>query len=409
MQLTGFRNMQSSLPALVALMLSLVTATWAASKETTLHSFNCDTEGCGPFGALVLDATGNLYGTTGGTVFKLARPATPGRLWTLSVLHWFTLKEGEGLFAGVVFDTMGDLYGTAVDGGTHDVGTVFELSPGSDGWTETTLYNFCSEGGGYCTDGEHPFAGVVVDRQGNVYGLTRDAGPYNGGVAFELTQGSGGWTETVLYGFGAKSDDGGGPYFAPVFDGAEKHLYGTTEFGPTGRFGTVFQLRPTSGGWKERVLHSFRGGDGSLPYGGLVLDAARNLYGTTSQGGPHNQGTVFKLSPGAHGHWKETLVYDFPNIQQGGYPLGTLAIDKQGTLYGIAGGGGGCGGTCGLIYQLAPQAHGKWKYAVLHKFNGSDGMWPQGGLVLDKQQKHLYGTTKYGGAYDAGVVFEVTP
>jgi uncharacterized repeat protein (TIGR03803 family) len=164
------------------------------------------------------------------------------------------------------------------------------------------------------------------------------------------------------------------------------------------------------------VLHSFQGqskGDGSLPYGDLVLDHAGNLYGTTTEGGPTGQGTVFKLSPAAHGQWKETILYAFPNIQNGGYPQGTLAIDKGGALYGIAGGGNNCDGVaCGLIYKLAPQPRGKWKYSVVHKFNGPDGMWPQGGVILDKEEKHLYGTTEYGGAdYTGangyGVVFQI--
>lgn len=395
----------------MALIVVLVTAASAASKEKTLYNFDCNTGMCGPLGALVFDASGNLYGTTGGTIFEVTPDRGAATGWTLSVLHWFTLKEGQGIFAGVVFDASGNLYGTAVGGGVYDEGAIFELSPGSDGWTENTLYSFCSQGG-YCTDGQHPFPGVIVDKTGVVYGVTRDGG-YNGvgGVAFKLTPGSDGWAERVIHTFGRKSGDGGDPYFAPAF-GKAGHLFGSTWGGgdPVCDCGVVFELAPVVGGWHERVLYTFKGEyhEGN-PYGGLVVDTAGDLYGTTTYGGSHNQGTVFKLSPSSYGHWNKTTLYDFPNIQDGGYPLGTLAIDRHGALYGIAGGGGGCGGTCGLIYKLAPQAHGKWKYTVLHKFNGSDGMWPQGGVVLDKQQKHLYGTTQHGGANSGGVVFEITP
>ncbi len=404
---------------LISAALVLAASASAIPKEKVLHSFACTPDACAPQATVVLNRHGHLYGTTSGgggaghgAVYELTRTSSR---WTESVIYGFTGSGGYNPNAPVIVDRAGNLYGAAAAGGTHDEGTAFELSPDSNGWAETTLYDFCSRGSGYCTDGEDPWAGLVLDETGNVYGVTREGGLYGGGIAFELTPGSNGWTENILYSFCAKfvqfCNDGVQPYFAPIRD-ANGNLFGTTEYGGIANFGIAFEILPMAGGgWKERVLHSFQGhgkDDGSLPYGGLVFDHSGNLYGTTTEGGPTGQGTVFKLSPASHDRWKETILYSFPNIQNGGYPQGTLAIDKSGALYGIAGGGGGCGGTCGLIYKLAPQPHGKWKYSVVYKFNGPDGMWPQGGVILDKEEKHLYGATEYGGAYGYGVVYEIT-
>ncbi len=399
-------------PVLLSAVLGFTVFATAAPKEKVLHSFGCAPDACAPQATVVLDGHGHLYGTTSGggsagagAVYQLTlRP----EVWSENIIYSFTEPDGCSPYAPLTLRS-GELYGTTLCGGAHDAGVVFELTPDSGGWTATVLYSFCSQG--YCTDGEDPWAGVVMDAAGNLYGVTREGGPYNGGVAFELTPSSGGWAETVIHGFGENPKDGGQPYFAPIFD-KSGNLYGTTKFGGTQQWGTVFELSPSSdGSWAEQVLLRFKGNkhDGINPYGGLVFDAAGHLYGTTTGGGAHGQGTIFKLTRGTRGRWKETVLYSFPNIQDGAYPQGTLAIDKGGALYGIAGGGGGCGGTCGLIYKLAPQAHGKWKYSVVYKFNGTDGMWPQGGVILDKAEKHLYGTTEYGGDYGYGVVFEITP
>ncbi len=354
-----------------------------------------------------MDPAGHLYGTAGGAaVFELTHGR---RSWSEKDIFSLDVQDGDGLTAPLILDPAGDLYGTAVGGGAHDDGTAFDLSPGSDGWMIDVLHSFDLTYHG--SDGSSPWAGLVRDETGNVYGLTREGGIHGGGIAFELTPGSDGWTEAVIYGFGENPNDGNSPYFAPVFDKLG-NLYGTTKSGGLQQWGTVFELSPTSAGsWKEQVLLRFKGNkhDGIVPYGGLVFDAAGRLYGTTTGGGAHGQGTVFKLTRGPGDRWKETVLFSFPNVENGAYPQGTLAIDKAGALYGIAGGGGGYGGTCGLIYRLAPQAHGKWKYSVVYKFNGADGMWPQGGVILDKEEKHLYGATEYGGAYGNGVVFEITP
>ncbi|HXR38675.1 MAG TPA: choice-of-anchor tandem repeat GloVer-containing protein [Terracidiphilus sp.] len=387
----------------------------AAPKEKVLHSFSCTPDACVPQATVVLDRNGHLYGTTSGggtggagTVYEVALGSHSS---TETVIYSFTGSGGYTPYAPLIVDPAGNLFGTATSGGTHDDGTAFELSPGSNGWTIDVLHSFDLTYHG--SDGSSPWAGLVMDETGNLYGLTREGGIYGGGIAFELTPGSNGWTETILYSFCAKFGefcyDGSEPYFAPVLDDSG-NVYGTTWAGGSDNLGTVFEISPVAGGgWKERVLHSFGGIDGAQPYGGLVFDAAGNLYGTT-QGGPTGQGTVFKLTPGPHGRWRQTILYTFPHIQDGVYPQGTMARDKAGALYGIAGGGNDCGGVaCGVVYKLAPQTHGKWKYSVLYKFNGPDGIWPQGGVILDKQERHLYGATESGGAYGYGVVFEITP
>ncbi|MGA8876750.1 MAG: choice-of-anchor tandem repeat GloVer-containing protein [Candidatus Korobacteraceae bacterium] len=235
-----------------------------------------------------------------GTVFELTPAAGGG--WTEGVLHNFTYYDGQQPWAGPIFDAAGNLYGTtyygglylACPGGASDCGTVFELMPGGGRWGETILHNFGTGG-----DGFSPTAGLILDAAGNLYGTTYGGGTYNqyGGTVFELTPGVGGWTETLLHSFG-NGTDGEAPDGALVFDTAG-NLYGTTGGGGTYGGGTVFELTPTvGGGWTEQVLHNFGNGvDGANPYTGLIFDAAGNLYGTTQSGGNHGAGTVFELTP----------------------------------------------------------------------------------------------------------------
>ncbi len=406
MSLRPAKPLRSVFLSALCTLLACVAVASAAPREKVIYTFNPNKGEGGSLAALDIDSAGNLYGISG-VAFELS---PSGRGWTETDLYSF---GGFGSSAPLIVDQSGNLYGTTTNGGAHDYGTAFELSPGSNGWTEDVLHSFDLVYHG--TDGAYPWAGLVMDETGNLYGVTREGG-YNGvaGVAFELTPGSDGWSEQVIHDFGRRAGDAGEAYFAPVFDKTEQHLFGTGEYGGPDDLGAVFEIsRTTGGGWKERVLHSFQGqskGDGALPYGGLVFDRAGNLYGTTTEGGPTGQGTVFKLTPAAHGRWKETILYAFPDCSMGCYPQGTLAIDKSGAFYGIGGGGNDCDGVaCGLIFKLAPHPGGKWKYGVLYKFTGSDGEWPQGGVILDKSEKHLYGATEYGGAYGYGVVFEITP
>jgi uncharacterized repeat protein (TIGR03803 family) len=274
--------------------------------EKVLHSFGNGTDGIGPRGSLVFDGAGNLYGTTydggkyylyGGTVFKLT-PKVDGS-WKEKVLHSFgNGADGDQPYANLIFDAAGNLYGTTFVGGTYNGGTVFELTPqAGGGWTESLSYSF---GGG--TDAAMPYAGLIFDAAGNLYGTTVEGGAYSGGTAFELKpQAGGGWTENLLYSFG-KGKDAAAPSAGLIFD-ASGNIYGTTSEGGTYGGGTVFELTPQAGGgWKEKVLHSFGNGtDGDRPNANLIFDAAGNLYGATSEGGTNNDGTVFELTPQAGG------------------------------------------------------------------------------------------------------------
>jgi uncharacterized repeat protein (TIGR03803 family) len=385
--------------------------------ETVLHSFGNGSDGAESFGNLIFDGAGNLYGTTAyggvhgyGTVFEMKTNGSGG--WTETVLRSFAGSfhetEGASPFAGLILDTAGNLYGTTVNGGISE-GTVFELSPnGSGGWTESMIYSFNFNG----TDGGNPAYGALIsDGAGNLYGTASAAGAYDSGMLFELTpNGGGGWTEKVLHNFGLGTD-GSGPESSLVFDAAG-NLYGTTVAGGIHNGGVAFEFSPDgSGGWTEKVLHSFGNGtDGFYPFDNLVIDGFGNLYGTTYGGGIHSYGTVFELSPNGSGGWTERVLHSFNlNGADGALPYDGLAIDSAGNLYGTTpyGGINYLGGT---VFELSPNGSGGWREKVLHSFNynGTDGAFPTGGLILDAAN-NLYGTTEQGGIHSQGTVFELTP
>jgi uncharacterized repeat protein (TIGR03803 family) len=344
-----------------------------------------------------------------GVVFQLWRHADGE--WAETVLYSFQGGDGDGSdpHGGVVFVASGNLYGTTTKGGAYNYGTAFEVTPGSSGLAESLLYSFGAQGG----DGGEPNAGPAMDKDGNLYGTT----PYGGdadayGTVYQLTPGSGGWEESVLYGFTGNSGDGDGyaPYAGVILD-ANGNLYGTTEVGGyqcgSSSYGTVYELAPESGGqWRETILFRFNGKNGQFPGdGALYMDRHGALYGTTENGGSYG-GVVFKLTPKGNGHWKETTIYDFQGGANGWLPGAGVVMDKSGNLYGTTDGGGV---GCGVIYRLAPELKGKWRYTVLHTFGvGSDGCAPAGNLVLDKKG-NLYGGTVLGGTTGNGVIFEITP
>ena len=241
----------------------------------------------------------------------------------------------------LLFDAFGNLYGTA-GGGTDSAGTVFELARDSGGvWREKILHSFASDG----VDGEVPSGeSLISDSAGNLYGTTTEGGAHNVGTVFELspqaapaTQ----WTENVIYTFLPSPDDGQKPFAGLVMDAAG-NLFGTTLFGGRGGDGTVFELTPNNdGSWTESILHEFKGPDGYGPMSTLALDSAGNLYGTTGSGGARSEGTVFELSPSGDGKWTETVLYsffDFPT--DGWFPSGGVIRDSAGNLYGVTANGG---------------------------------------------------------------------
>jgi uncharacterized repeat protein (TIGR03803 family) len=420
----------------ITVILAIAPGALAQNKYKTLHKFENFTRGQSPMAGVIFDKAGNLYGTTSGggnlgcggpggcgLVFRLT-PNQNGS-WKESVLYSFcsltNCADGFDPEAGLIIDQEGNLYGTTWGGGTPGAGVIFKLSQNSGGgWTESVVYNFCSVSN--CSDGVDPAAGLIFDAAGNLYGTTWHGGVHELGVVFKLTRHSGGkWTEAVLHGF--TGSDGMFPAASLILDAAG-NLYGTT-FGGGSRncvngCGVAFELTPTSNGsWKEKVLHRFTGGkDGFLPFGGLILDGAGNLYGTANEGGedkcgPYSCGLVFQLTPNARGKWKKTVVHYFTGGKDGGYPVSGLILDAAGNLYGTTQSGGNlnyCNGFgCGVVFKLTPGSNGGWKETALHAFENHPGFDPWGGLIFD-QAGNLYGTTYGGDGFTSfGSVFEIAP
>jgi uncharacterized repeat protein (TIGR03803 family) len=403
----------------IAVVTLMTTTRAAAQEESVLYSFDKISE---PYAGLIFDASGNLYGTTlfggdygYGSVFELLPQAGGG--WSEQTLHSFTKKGGDGFYpvAGLVLDAAGNLYGTAQDGGAYQhYGIVFELVRNENGsWDEEILHSFNLNG----RDGVHPLAGLIFDAAGNLYGTTSYGGIYANGTVFELLPKPGGrWGEKIVHNFFNNFVDGVTPYAGLIFD-ASGNLYGTTTVGGAycSQCGTVFKLaRKPGGDWSEEILHSFNfnGADGVQPYGGLVFDPAGNLYGTTANGGVYNEGTVFELSTAAGGRWSEKILHDFSDAgTDGAQPLAGLILDAAGNLYGTTSFGGASGE--GTVFELLPSAGGSWTEETLHSFldNGVDGDRPYYAPVVFDAWGNLYGTTYAGGSSPSGggAVFEVTP
>jgi uncharacterized repeat protein (TIGR03803 family) len=390
--------------------------------------------------AVIMDASGNLYGTTMlggaynnhicafggdgfegcGTVYELS--PTPEGGWLETVLYEFTDgKDGDFPTGSLIIDTAGNLYGTANGGqGTcyssnnpviDGCGVVFELSPGANGtWTEKTLYSFT---GG--ADGGAPANTLSLDQSGNLYGATLMGGnnslcssPWQSpgcGVVFEISPKAGNWSESVLYAFKGESD-GTSPTSGVVID-AEGNLYGEAAGGTLN--GVVYELSPTSeGNWTETVLNDFS--TESSPFGGLTFDAAGNLYGATYYGASE----VFELSPAAGGIWSYSVVHAFTGIWDGSAAF-PVVLDSAGNVYGTTVyGGGNCGmwsgsvsSGCGVAYEVS-KTDGKWKETVLYDNHSGAGMGPSGGVVEDAFG-NFYGTTSAGGDYAWGTIYETSP
>jgi hypothetical protein len=381
----------------------------AQSTENVLYTFS-GTDGSQPAGQLTKDCQGNLYGVTtigGGTptgcvnqgcgvVFELSPPAGGVGAWTGKTLYSFTGgSDGGEPNGGMVLDAQGNLYGTTVYGGNTAAcpalysyqipgcGVAFKLSPSGGGgaWTETVLYAFAGPAsGGFGADGYGP-NGVIFDSSGDLYGATRYGGtcegtePYGCGTAFELTPPSGGagpWSETVLYDFA--DFHGTYPTGSLVFD-ASGDLYGDATFGTTTSLGNncvwgltedwpgcglVFELSPQGSGspWKETILDAFTNQDWYTlsPSGSIAFDHAGNLYVITNdQSSPWLAGSVLELIPPAgSGTWTETVLYRIPtNGDDGLFPLGGPLIDADGNIFAVMQAGGGDTGR-GAVFEVRP-------------------------------------------------------
>jgi uncharacterized repeat protein (TIGR03803 family) len=329
--------------------------------ETLLHDFGanqCD-DGQVPAAAVISDSSGNLYGTTtGGGVVGVG---SCGTVWewetstsTEIILHAFDCSEPGDPIPGVILDKNGNLYGSATYEGTFGYGGVYEISSAG---AFSTLYAFT---GG--SDGARPTGGLVMDSEGNLYGTTANGGAYGYGTVFELSNSGGVWTETVLHSFNDNSTtDGSNPNFGNLTLAGNtlgNVIYGVTEWGGANSSGTVYEMVKTkSGTYKFNLVHSFSNtdGDGANPYGTLTLLKGK-LYGTTSGGGSSGFGTVFELAP-AKPNWTETILYNFTNKADGSDPIAGLAADSKGNLYGTAYSGGSftnCDQGCGVIFRVRP-------------------------------------------------------
>jgi uncharacterized repeat protein (TIGR03803 family) len=265
--------------------------------ETVLYNFTGAADGAAPQGNIIFDRTGNLYGTTlvggsgggWGTTYELS-PAH-GQ-WSLSVLHTFTdHSDGGEPGNGVIFDQAGNLYGTTVSGGSDNKGVVYELTPGSSGWTQTILHNFA----GGSSDGAIG-AGVAFDSHGNLFGFTEEGGYEDWGVTFELQPADGGYNYSVIYLFMPQPGGAPGYISVPVLDSAG-NLYGSGTSGGSGNAGVAFELTPSDGTWNFVTLHDFSGPDGDEPGGNVILDPQGNVYGCAEYGGGAGEGVVWQIMP----------------------------------------------------------------------------------------------------------------
>lgn len=448
------KHLGALLIALFGLIMS-ISAFGVTGEERVLYSFEGrgnggvnGQDGSAPAAGLIADAAGNLYGTTStggssgncyggcGAVFQLIPPSVRGDAWTENILYNFQGgSDGWMPLANLTLDSAGNLYGTTALGGTGSCvsngqplgcGTVFELllvgSPGNYS-TETILYSFQ----GAPNDGALPYAGVVFDAVGNLYGTTAYGGPssscfygnniFGCGTVFELSPaGNGVWNESVLHSF-YHYFDGRNPV-APVVFAPDGNLYGTTRQGGgfhqgcAGGCGTIFQLIPAGGGvWKERVLHVFVGKnqhDGAFPEAGFTV-YQNALYGTTPVGGDHREfdGMVYKFAVTGQGPKLSILYTSSCGI------TGPVVLDSAGRIYGTEG-GPEAGTGCQRVFQLdAPKPGNAWVYNVVAQL--TDGVDPVGGVLLSGE--NLYGATYEGGIrfgncaqnQGCGVIYSVVP
>lgn len=293
-------------------------------------------ENCGSFGC--------------GTIFRLRPSPTVPRStlspWRETVLYRFLgSPDGANPSSGITFDGAGNMYLVTQFGGQSGQGAVVKGTPSGGGWTEGVI--FSPQG----SQGSAPLGNLVFDLSGNLYG-TLQSGGLCCGTVFQLAPSGNSWTETTLHSF--NGNDGETPT-APLLLDQTGNLIGTTIGGGSTAGGTVFALSHSGAGWNFSTIYTFvDNGDGG-PAGGLVRDAMGNLYGTTYYDGAFGLGSIFKLAP-LNGGWVYTDLYDFTGGSDGANPMGNPVMDANGNLYGIAstGGSNSCQGGCGVAWMLTP-------------------------------------------------------
>ncbi len=397
-----------------------------AQTLTVLHSFSGGLDGAYPYVGLSMDHAGNLYGaatyggflgndcnqTDGcGTVFELARQGSGFIFRPLYQFQGYPSPSSDGAnpLGRVIIGPDGALYGTTAYGGSNTAGcedgsepgcgTVFKLTPPPTicksficNWQETRIYNFTGAPDGFLPRGE-----VAFDADGNLYGATYYGGMSSGGgTVYKLTPAQGTWTQSVLAAFPAGSNPAGGVQLDQA-----GNVYGTTQLE-----GTVFQLVPSGSGWTLNDLYNFQVGSGGFDLlAGVIVGPGGNLYGGTVDGAPNGDAVLYAVSP-SDGGWAFNALYTFTQSFGGG-PGGNLVMDSAGNLYGTTIGDSE-DQIYGNVFKLTP-SNGGWTYTDLYDFaGGSDGSYPYSNIVIDSAG-NLYGTALTGGANGYGVVWELTP
>jgi len=411
----------------------------ASATYKTLYNFTYAGDGAFPYITLAIGQHGSLYGATQaspavcggssacGIVFELKPPAVRGGAWTEATIYAFTNPAVAGLFANALaIGANGQIYGTANNASPSANGVVFRLTPPSSpggAWTESTLYSFQGS-----PDGASP-NGVVIGKNGALYGTTSYGGPSLAGTVFKLAPPAspgGDWIETVLYAF-AGVPDGANPA-SGVIIGLNGVLYGTTHFGGTGGCqgfsgvtgcGAVFELKPPavpSGPWTESVIRSLvYGVDGGFPNAGVVQGANGAVYAISPVGGQDFLGVPFELTPPSSpgDPWTETVLYNFHGQNSPSKVFATPVLGSNGALYNTSFDGGAA--KLGVVFSLKPpsQPATAWTEIPLYSFTADSGFHPSAGLSLGANGA-LYGVTGQGGTSTAcyqgcGTVFQLVP
>ena len=391
---------------------------FAAAKAKVIYQLPGQNAGEYPVGSLYQDKSGNLYGTSSGTiadakkkidygsVFELSPPAAPGGGWKSTVLYEFQgALHGCYPTGGLVADQSGALYGTTRNCG-QSAGVIFKLTPPTSGqtnWTESVILN---------TFG-NAIGNLLPAKGGIFYAVTSEC-------VYSITppkKGQTQWTGTILYQFTSNATPTAG-----VVSDANGVLYVTTEYGTNGN-GSLLSLTPPPEGqtaWTVTDIHDFKGGpdDGKNPRGNLVIDKNGALYGTTYLGGLDNEGTVYEFTPPAQGQttWTESLLYSFDLGADGGGPVAGLTMLPNGNFYGTANGGAG---QNGVVFELTPATGGSgYTHSVVYSFSDTSVTSPNMPVasLIRGANGALFGTSEYGGAANhhcgsnrCGTVYEVIP
>jgi uncharacterized repeat protein (TIGR03803 family) len=375
----------ASIPGVLMLVFVALQAQ-AAVTLTSLVSFN-QTNGAFPSAGLIQAKDGNFYGTTsfggsgsGGTLFQM----TPSG--TLTNLVLFNGTNGASPRAGLVQALDGNFYGTTYNGGSNSAGILFQLT------TNGTLTTMVILGD---TNGAHPIGGLIQGRDGNFYGTTAIGGTNSGGTAFQATTNG---TIANLVSFDISGSAGKSPY-AGLAQGSDGSLYGTTYQGGTNGYGTIFKVT-TNGSFTS--LYSFTGtNDGGYPYAGLIQGLDGSFYGTTSYGGTNGYGTVFEFATNG----TLTTLVSFGNTN-GAYPQAGLVLGSDGNLYGTTSAGGAFTNLSGVGYGTVFMMGTNGTLTTVISFDRTNGAAPQAGLIQGADS-NFYGTTTQGGTNGYGTIFQL--